>query len=134
MPPRPVTYQLRVSLKEPRPTIWHRFRMSPAWNLADLHDVVQAVWDGRTATSTCSIQFKKGRRRFSIPISELDGLGRAGRGLPADDPQRGLPSPADDLAGQSDDCANDKDCGNHQDCARAEQLQDFQRDPTRWRW
>ncbi len=72
MPPKLVTYQLRVSLKGSRPTIWRRFRMSPIWTLADLHDVVQAVmgWED------CHLHvFRKGRQRFSLPIPGLDDWG-----------------------------------------------------------
>ena len=72
MPPKLVTYQLRVALKGSKPTIWRRFRMSPARSLADLHGVVQAVmgWED----SHLHV-FKEGSRRFSIPFPGLDDWG-----------------------------------------------------------
>ena len=69
MPPRAVTYQLRVALKGARPPIWRRFLVPPTITLESLHDVLQVVmgWhDGHLH------MFIKGRQRFSLPNPWMD--------------------------------------------------------------
>ena len=69
MPPRAVTYQLRVALKGARPPIWRRFLVPPTMTLDSLHHVLQVVmgWhDGHLH------MFIKGRQRFSLPNPWMD--------------------------------------------------------------
>ena len=69
MPPRAVTYQLRVALKGARPPIWRRFLVPPTMTLDSLHHVIQVVmgWhDGHLH------MFIKGRQRFSLPNPWMD--------------------------------------------------------------
>ena len=69
MPPRIVTYQLRVALRGTRPPIWRRILVSPTMTLARLHDVLQVVmgWE------ECHLHmFAKGRQRYSLPNPWMD--------------------------------------------------------------
>ena len=69
MPPRAVTYQLRVALKGAKPPIWRRFLVPPTMTLDSLHDVLQVVMGWHD----CHLHmFVKGRQRFSLPNPWMD--------------------------------------------------------------
>ena len=44
----PVVYQIKGTLKESKPPIWHRMQVTSATTLAQLHRIVQRVaeWEG----------------------------------------------------------------------------------------
>ena len=60
---QPITYQLKVTLEDIRPTIWRRILVDSDTTLGELHQIIQIAMDW----GNCHLhEFESGNNRFGM--------------------------------------------------------------------